>query len=118
MQDFKKLTVWEKAHALTLKIYAATESFPISGDDVKQHLRQASTLIASRIAVGSAKYKPTEFVDLLKAAESAAVETEYLLMLSCDLQYLSAATYKTLDKELHGVKKMLAALTQKIEANL
>jgi len=28
MQDYKKLMVWEKAHALTLDIYKTTKSFP------------------------------------------------------------------------------------------
>jgi hypothetical protein len=28
MQDFRKLQVWAKAHALTLDIYTLTQSFP------------------------------------------------------------------------------------------
>ncbi|HUR53458.1 MAG TPA: four helix bundle protein [Gemmataceae bacterium] len=28
MQDFRRLTVWAKAHQLTLRVYAATRSFP------------------------------------------------------------------------------------------
>lgn len=28
MKDFRTLKVWEKAHALTLAIYKATEQFP------------------------------------------------------------------------------------------
>jgi hypothetical protein len=28
MQDFRNLAVWQKAHALTLETYRATESFP------------------------------------------------------------------------------------------
>ncbi len=30
MRDFKSLQVWQKAHRLTLAIYAATTSFPQS----------------------------------------------------------------------------------------
>ena len=28
MKDFRKLNVWEKAHALSLAVYKITESFP------------------------------------------------------------------------------------------
>jgi hypothetical protein len=28
MQDFRKLKVWDKSHALVLGVYAATQSFP------------------------------------------------------------------------------------------
>jgi hypothetical protein len=28
MQDFKNLTVWQKAHTMTLSVYHATASFP------------------------------------------------------------------------------------------
>jgi four helix bundle protein len=28
MRDFRKLKVWEKAHDLTLQVYAATATFP------------------------------------------------------------------------------------------
>lgn len=28
MKDFKELKVWEKAHALTLAVYAETRCFP------------------------------------------------------------------------------------------
>ncbi|MBV8520744.1 MAG: four helix bundle protein, partial [Acetobacteraceae bacterium] len=28
MQDFRNLAVWQKAHALTLETYRATECFP------------------------------------------------------------------------------------------
>jgi hypothetical protein len=32
MQDFKKLDVWHKAHALTLVVYRATQQFPADDD--------------------------------------------------------------------------------------
>ena len=53
MRDFKKLLVWEKAHKLTLDIYAATKSFPkeeLYG--ITSQMRRAAVSIPTNIAGG------------------------------------------------------------------
>ena len=53
MQDFKKLTVWEKGHRLTLAVYKATVGFP--KDELyglTSQIRRASASIPANIAEG------------------------------------------------------------------
>ena len=50
MKDFRELLVWEKAHALTLAIYRATESFPPQEvDGLTSQLRRAAASIPANI---------------------------------------------------------------------
>jgi four helix bundle protein len=53
MQDFHKLKVWEKAHALTPSVYAVTKSFP--KDELfglTSQMRRCSSSIPSNLAEG------------------------------------------------------------------
>ncbi len=55
MQDFRKLKVWQKAHALTLAVYRETRSFP--SDErygITSQLRRSGASIASNISEGCA----------------------------------------------------------------
>jgi four helix bundle protein len=51
MQNFRKLKVWEKAHALTVDIYLTSKKFPkdeLFG--VTSQLRRASASVGANIA--------------------------------------------------------------------
>ena len=53
MKDFRDLTVWRKAHELTLAVYRVTEEFPkheIHG--LTSQMRRASASVAANIAEG------------------------------------------------------------------
>ncbi len=53
MKDFRKLSVWQKAHELTVAVYRATRAFPreeLYG--LTSQLRRGATSVASNIAEG------------------------------------------------------------------
>lgn len=51
MANFKKLTVWEKAHHLTLDLYRATAAFPKSEMfGLTSQIRRASASIGANLA--------------------------------------------------------------------
>ena len=53
MKEFRRLTVWEKAHALTLAIYKATAAFPkeeVYG--LRSQMRRCSASVPANIAEG------------------------------------------------------------------
>jgi four helix bundle protein len=53
MQDFRRLTVWADAHALTLELYGATRDFPDSERlGPTRRPRRASALIPANFAEG------------------------------------------------------------------
>ena len=118
MQDFRHLKVWEKAHALTLDVYNASKSFP--RDEMyglTSQIRRASTSIAANIAEGSCRKGDAEFARFLQMAAGSASEVEYHLLLSRDLELLGSGDFQRLNGEVVEVKRMLAALIQKLRAD-
>jgi four helix bundle protein len=115
MQDFRKLIVWQKAHELVLRIYIATKKFPkqeIYG--ITSQIRRSSTSITANISEGCGRKTKTEFARFLVIALGSINETEYFLILSKDLGYLTQGDFQNLNEQLVEVRKMLLSLECKI----
>jgi four helix bundle protein len=117
VQDFRNLKVWEKAHALTLDVYRASKSFPREEMyGLTSQIRRASVSIGSNIAEGSCRKGDAEFARFLQMAAGSASEVEYQLLLARDLEFLKPVDYQRVSGEVVEVKRMLAALLQKLRA--
>ncbi len=90
MKDFRQLKVWKKAHQLALAVYKATKGFPkeeLYG--LTSQIRRASMSIPTNIAEDCGQNTDAQFARFLQIAMGSASETEYLLLLSHDLGFLS-----------------------------
>jgi four helix bundle protein len=115
MQDFKKLSVWQKAHSLTLEVYKITSKFPkeeVYG--LSSQIRRACSSIPTNIAEGCGRKGSTELSRFLQIAFGSACELEYHLILSADLGYLKTKEYEKTTNQLSDVKKMLSGFIQKL----
>jgi four helix bundle protein len=111
MKDFRSLLVWEKSHRFTLAVYAATKSFPkeeLFG--IISQLRRSSSSIPINIAEGCGRGSDADFGRFLQMSLGSASETEYLILLSHELGYLSEESNQILLSEVQELKKMLTAL--------
>jgi len=118
MQDFRKLYVWQKAHALTLEVYKAKANFPkeeLFG--LTRQLRRACASIPANIAEGCGRGTDADFARFLTIAMGSASETEYYLVLGRDLRLLDKAQCKSLDARTTEVKRMLVALIRRTKTN-
>ncbi|MDD5329904.1 MAG: four helix bundle protein [Sulfuricella sp.] len=118
VQDFRKLKVWEKAHVLTLAIYRHSGIFP--RDELyglTSQIRRASASIAANIAEGCGRRGNAELARFFQIAYGSASELEYHLLLAYDLDILGAGEYEMLTNDVVEVKKMLAALIQKLRTD-
>ena len=116
MQDFRRISVWEKGHAFTLKIYKLSQSFPKEETyGLTSQLRRASTSIPTNIAEGCVKNTNPEYSRFLYISLGSASEVEYLLMLCKDLELIDENKYKMLSEEIQEIKKMLTALIKKVK---
>ena len=118
MQNFRNLKVWQKAHTLTLDVYRATKSFPreeLYG--LTSQIRRACVSISANIAEGACRNGDADFGRFLQMAAGSASEVEYHLLLTRDLEMLKAADFQRLTDEAVEVKRMLAALIQKLRAD-
>ncbi len=118
MQNYKDLRVWSKSHELTLGIYQATKNFPKDElYSLTNQIRRASSSIPANIAEGCGKNTSNDFAKYLNISLGSANETEYFILLSKDLGYLSTENYETLNKLVNEVKAMLILLIQKVRTS-
>ena len=118
MKDFGELKVWQKAHQLTLAVYETTRSFPreeLYG--LTSQLRRASSSIATNLAEGCGRSSDSDMARFCSMAMGSASELEYLLMLARDLALLQDNQAEPLALATTEVKRMLASLIQKLNAD-
>lgn len=116
MQDFRKLKVWEKAHALALNAYRSTQRFP--RDEVlalTSQVRRAAISIPANIVEGCGRTGDREFGRFLRMALGSASEVEYHFLLAYDLAFLTDGDFKRLTEDVVEVKRMLTGLVQRMK---
>ena len=115
MKDFRQLKVWEKSHQLALAVYKATKEFPKEElYRLTSQIRRSSMSILTNIAEGCGRNTDKGFARFLQIALGSASETEYQLILACDLGFLANDSCEQLHNEVEEVKRMLASLLKTI----
>ncbi len=118
MKDFRKLSVWKKAHDLTLAIYRSTRGFPREEQyGLTSQLRRGSMSIGSNIAEGCGRGTDADFARCLQIAMGSASEVEYQLLLAHDLALLDDIAYEGLLAGCTEVKRMLSGLIRTLTAD-
>lgn len=115
MRDYKKLIVWERSHIFAINVYKLTKLFPkeeLYG--ITSQIRRAVISIPTNIAEGSGKHTEKDFARYLSIAAGSASETEYLIILSKELEFIKEPVAKDLIIEVNEIKKMLNAFMLKI----
>jgi four helix bundle protein len=115
MRDFRELTVWKKAHELTLEIYERTSHFPrheCSG--LAGQMRRAAMSVSTHIAEGAVKTERADFVRLLHVALGFANQLEYQVLLAKDLGFVAVEQHDRLNVSVNEVKKMLIGLSKTV----
>ena len=118
MKDFRDLDVVRKAHQLTIDIYRATAVFPKTEMfGLTSQMRRSASSITATIAEGCGRKTDADFARFLQNAFGSASELEYFLLLSSDLGYLKKSEHHRLSENAIEIKKMLAALLRKLNAD-
>ena len=111
MQDFKKLQVWRKAHALALSIDRICKR--IRGSQyasLRNQLFRAGTSIPANIAEGRRQSSEKEFGRFLRIALNSSSELEYHLILARDTKVIPETEFVSSVSQTITVRKMLYAL--------
>lgn len=115
MRNYKNYEVWSLAHSFILKIYNISKSFPKEETyGLVSQLRRASSSINLNIAEGCGRETDMEFKRFLSIALGSAFETEYILLLSKDLNYISQQEFLELSQNIESIKMKLSKLILKI----
>ncbi len=116
MSDYKKLKVWEDAHKFTIDIYNITKKFPNNEQyGLTSQIRRSSSSIPTNIVEGSGQLDNGNLIRFLGIAKGSAFETEYQLLLSKDLNYITNDEYKLLLAKIQSIIHMLIALIKSLK---
>lgn len=107
IERFEDLLAWQKARALTSKIYAVTRIGQFAKDfGLTDQIRRAAVSIGSNIAEGFERGNNKEFVTFVGIAKGSAGEVRSQLYTAYDAGYLSDAEIT----ELVGLSKDVSKL--------
>ncbi|MCF0053044.1 four helix bundle protein [Dyadobacter sp. LJ53] len=115
MQNYQELKVWQKAHQFVLEVYQITNAFPKTETfGLISQMRRASISVAANLAEGCGKKGALDIANFFQISLGSLHETEYYLLLSKDLQYISNETFELRDLEIKEIKAMLISLIKTV----
>ena len=115
MQDYRRLSVWKKAHAHVLSVRDSTNRFPRSGySSLKLQLIKSSESIPFNIVEGCGARTQAEFARFLDISIKSASETEYQLELARDYSVMTVSDWEKLSNATIEIRKMLCGLRKRV----
>jgi four helix bundle protein len=110
-RSYRELLVWQKAKALAVHIYQATEQFPKHETyGLTSQVRRAAVSVASNIAEGQGRLTVGEFQHFLGQARGSLLEVDTQIAIALDLNYLKQEKYEELDQQIYQVLGLLNRL--------
>lgn len=109
--SFEKLDVWKKSKDFAVKIYRITKSFPKEEKfGLISQLRRASISVSSNIAEGSSRTTSKDQGRFYTIAYSSVIEVLNQLIISKELEILSAEDYQSLRDDIEHITAMINRL--------
>jgi four helix bundle protein len=116
---FSDLTVWQKAHELTLATYKLTEKFPRSEQfGIVSQLRRSAASVSANIAEGFGRRTTKELLRCLQISRGELEETRYFMILSRDLKHISPAEFESINNHCDSVGQLINALGRSLKNRL
>ncbi len=115
MNDFRRLSVWKKAHTLAVQAYRDTSGFPqFEKFGICAQLQRACFSIPANIAEGCGRSSDRDLARFIDIALGSAKETEYYYLLSRDLSYIDKNTCEDRLGSIIEVERMLGGLLRQL----
>jgi four helix bundle protein len=115
VRNYEDLEVWQKAHALTIKVYRVTDSFPRSEMfGLTSQVRRAASSIGANLAEGCGRWGDAELGRYVQIAMGSASELQNHMCLAKDLGFLSSIEHAGVVNDVTSVRQMLTAFLQRL----
>lgn len=117
MRDFRKLTVWQKAHRLALDVHQCLERSPqrrYAG--LRSQLLRAAASIPANIAEGCGKASMAELARYGEIALGSCTELDNHLQFARDVRVLDHASHVELTARVTELRRMLFSFVRAIRA--
>jgi len=118
VSDFKKLLVWQKAHALALAVDRASRKIRDPRyASLRSQMFRAAASIPANIAEGRRQESDKQFARFLRYALNSTSELEYHLILARDTKVIPEDECISLLDQTITVRKMLYALLKRLASD-
>jgi len=114
MQDFRKLLVWQKAHALTLRLDTLLPRIVQRTPRLADQLERAAESVPANISEGCGRETKADFRRFLTMAVGSTTEMENHLIRAHDKGLLETHDYSELINSTIEVRKMLNGLRKSL----
>jgi four helix bundle protein len=119
INSYRNLIVWQKSVALVTDIYTLTKSFPQEEKfGIVSQLNRASVSIPSNIAEGWGRKSSKNYLQFLRISRGSLMETETLLEISKNLNYINDSEFKVISDNIEEVSKILQGLIKSIQQKI
>lgn len=119
IKSFSELTVWQRAHELSLLVYKLTADFPrreMFG--IVSQLRRAGASVPANIAQGFGRRTTRELLRSLQIAAGELEEVRYFLILGRDLGYLERYVFDEGMNLCNSVAQLINALGRSLKQRI
>jgi len=115
MSDFKKLLVWQKAHALALIAHRiAARIRGAQNATLRNQITRAAQSIAANIVEGRGQRSEKDFARFLGYALNSAAELEHHMIVARDISVVTATDFDFVEEKVTEIRKMLYALIARV----
>ena len=114
-QKFEDLIVWQKSHALTLRVYKVTKTYP--KDELfglTSQMRRAAVSVSANIAEAFSRKSKPDKTRILNISQGSLEELRYFFILSRDLGYLPDDSESA---DVDEVGRLLGGYVRGIQSN-
>lgn len=117
MSDFKRLLVWQKAHAMALNAHRVAGRIRKSDDSaLRNQIMRAALSVPANIVEGCGQESAKQFSRFLLIALNSTTELEYHFIAARDLGIIPKNDSLNLLSEIIEVRKMLHGLRRTLAA--
>jgi four helix bundle protein len=114
-RSYRELLAWQKAKAVAVQVYQATEQFPKNETyGLTSQIRRATVSVASNIAEGQGRLTLGEFLHFLGQERGSLLELDTQVAIALDLNYLKPDQYEMLDRDIYQVLGLLNRLIESL----
>ena len=115
MQNFRRLDVWGKAHAVALNVQRLSRQVRQRDNaGLIGQLRRAALSIPANIAEGAGRATDQDFAKFVQIAIASATELEYHLEFAADAEILPRRDCELRQEEVIQVRRMLIGLLRRL----
>ncbi len=116
MADFKKLEVWQRAHAMAIETHRVAGRMRGSvHSSLRNQLVRAAMSVPANIVEGREQKSEGDFRRFLGYSVASLTEVEYHLMMGHDIGAIQKADYRSLLAQTKTIRKMIHGLIKRLK---